>query len=134
MAAKDSARGKALERWVANRLGWRRRRSGENANGYDDVVQVDGSLAPVSLECKSVSVLQLRTAWLVQAQTNARGRPWAVVQRPRGWREPVVTVEFSFFRSLLEAAGITNQTGETDDQLEERTGRADSAGDEGLDP
>ena len=114
MAAKDRARGKALERFVAGRLGWRRRRSGENYNGFDDVVQMDGALAPVSLECKSVSVLQLRTAWIDQARQNAAGRPWAVVQRPFGWREPVVTIDFRFFVELLSKAGHTNQKGMND--------------------
>lgn len=106
-----------MERWAAGRLGWRRRRAGENFNGYDDVVQMDGSLAPVSLECKSYEVLQLRTAWIDQARQNAEGRPWAVVQRPLGWKEPVVTIGFSFFANLLELSGLTNH--QEEDSAEE---------------
>ena len=112
MAAKDRARGKSLERYVAARLGWRRRRSGENFNGFDDNVQMDGSLTPFSIECKSNAVLQLRTSWIDQAKQNATGRPWAVVQRPLGWRDPLVTISFTTFANLLELAGITNQPGE----------------------
>lgn len=109
MASKDRARGKALERWVGGRLGWRRRRAGENYNGYDDNVMPDGSLTPVSIECKTYAVLQLRTDWVDQAKDNAGTRPWAIVQRPKGWREPVVTIGFGFFHSLLGSAGfITN--------------------------
>lgn len=115
MAAKDRARGKALERWVAGRLGWRRRRSGETANGYDDNVQLDGSLTLVSIECKAYEVLQLRTKWIEQASQNAGVRPWAVVQRPKGWRWPVVTMDWRFFEHLLERAGFTNhEEGEVD--------------------
>ena len=115
MAAKDRARGKALERYVAGRLGWRRRTHGEHG-GFDDVVLPEGGLAPVSLECKADATLKLRTAWIDQAKRNSGTRPWAVVQRPLGWREPVVTINFSFFRDLLVGAGITtNQQGEDDE-------------------
>ena len=102
MGASDRARGKAFERWVAARLGYRRRRSGETFNGYDDNVMPDGSLAPISIEAKAHAVLQLRTEWIKQARTNAGSRPWALVQRPKGWREPVVTIGWSYFERLVE--------------------------------
>lgn len=109
MAAKDRARGKSLERWVAARLGWRRRTNGEHG-GFDDVVLPDGGLSPVSIECKAYATIQLRSDWVSQARANAGVRPWALVTRPRGYRSPLVTIEFEFFRELLGAAGyITNQ-------------------------
>ena len=117
-AAKDRARGKSFERWVAGRLGWRRRTHGERG-GFDDVVLVEGGLAPVSIECKAYAVLQLRTADINQAKRNAAGRPWALVQRPRGWRSPVVTIDWFFFEALLRGAGfITNHEEEVDDGAE----------------
>ena len=109
VAAKYRQRGKSLERWVAGRLGWRRRSHGEHG-GYDDVVPPEGGLAPVSIECKAHEVLQLRTSWIDQARQNAGTRPWALVQRPLGWKEPIVTIGFGFFKELLEAAGITPTT------------------------
>lgn len=107
MAAKDRARGKQFERWVAARLGYRRRRSGETANGHDDNVMPDGSLAPISIEAKTYAVLQLRTEWVQQARQNAGDRPWAIVQRPKGWSRPVVTIDFEFFEELVAKKGHT---------------------------
>lgn len=111
MARKDRARGDALERWIGGRLGWRRRRRGETSNGHDDVVQLDGTLAPVSIESKAWEKLQLREAWLEQAERNAGVRPWAIVQRPKGRQWPVVSLDWRFFEHLLERAGFTNQEG-----------------------
>lgn len=119
MAAKDRNRGKAFERWVANRLGWRRRSHGEHG-GYDDVVLPDGRLAPVSIECKTYAVLQLREAWIEQAKRNAGFRPWAVAQRPKGSREPVVTIGWLFFEQLLGSAGYIHTT--TEEESGESTG------------
>lgn len=115
MAIKDRQRGKAFERWVAGRLGWRRRRHGETANGHDDTVQLDGSLTPVSIECKTYAVLQLREAWVEQAKRNAGRRPWAIAQRPKGWRIPVVTIDWIFFEQLLHTAGYTTTEENTTD-------------------
>ena len=110
MAKKDRDRGKALERWIGARLGWRRRRAGETYNGFDDCVLPDGSLAPVSIEAKAYAVLQLRGADLLQAQNNAGGRPWALVQRPKTRRWPLVTIDWRFFEFLLESA-VRESTG-----------------------
>ena len=114
MAKKDRDRGKALERWVGSRLGWRRRRAGETANGFDDNVQLDGSLTPVSVECKAYAVLQLRTAWIEQAETNAGGRDWMIVQRPKGRTWPIVSMDWRFAERLLRTARVTNQKEEED--------------------
>ena len=108
MAAKDRSRSKAFERWVAGRLGWRRRSYGEHG-GFDDIVLPEGGLAPVSIECKAYAIVQLREAWIEQAKRNAKGRPWALVQRPKGWREPVVTIGWLFFEQLMQEAGYTNR-------------------------
>lgn len=89
-------------------MGWRRRSHGEHG-GFDDVVLPEGGLAPVSMECKTYEVLQLRGAWIEQARANAGGRPWAIAQRPKGWREPVVTIEWSFFEELLSKSGVINR-------------------------
>jgi len=103
MAAKDRARGKAFERWVAAKLGARRRRMFEGL-GFDDVVEENGALLPVSIECKTYATLQLRQSWVDQAKRNAGKRPWAIVQRPTGG-QVYATVEFEFLLALLQAWG-----------------------------
>lgn len=122
MAAKDRARGKSLERWVAARLGYRRRRSGETFNGRDDNVLPDGSLAPVSIECKADTVLKLRVKWLEQAARNAGERPWIVVQRPLWRRNPVATMDWFFAEALLNTAGYTNRQEAVDVELSDTSG------------
>lgn len=118
MAAKDRERGKALERTVAARFGGRRRRNGEGV-GFDDCLRQleDGSTEPlpISLECKAYATLQLRTDWIEQAIRNADDRPWAVVQRPKGSRRILATVDLDFLVRLCEAAGLTNQPEEEHD-------------------
>jgi|ERR1043166_373857 hypothetical protein len=104
MAAKDRARGKAFERWVAAKLGARRRRAGEGL-AHDDIVEESGFALPISLECKTYAQLQLRQDWIDQAKRNAGARPWAVVQRPRGSQGVYVTIDFEFFLALLKAWG-----------------------------
>jgi hypothetical protein len=113
---------------VAGRLGWRRRRSGENANGFDDNVLQDGSLAPISIEAKANAVLQLRTDWLIQAERNAGLRPWIVVQRPLRRRHPIVSMEWPFFEHLLVAAGYIDQ-GEAENVQIQSPSLADSRDD-----
>ena len=105
MAPKDRARGKSLELQVGRALGGRRRRAGEGIE-YDDCVDVFGGALPISVECKAYSQLQLRTDWIDQARRNAGGRPWAVVQRPKGSRTIYATVDFEFLVKLLKAAGV----------------------------
>lgn len=92
MAAKDSARGKALELHVGRLFGGRRRRNGEGV-GFDDCVDADGFQLPISVECKAYSVLQLQSKWIEQARRNAGDRPWILVQRPKGHRRILVTLE-----------------------------------------
>lgn len=104
MASKDRQRGKAFERWVAARLGARRRRSGEGL-AFDDIVEENGFALPISLECKTYAQLQLRQDWIDQAKRNAGTRPWAVIQRPKGSQTVYVTIDFEFFRALLQAWG-----------------------------
>ncbi len=132
MATKDRQRGKAFERWVAARLGWRRRSHGEHG-GFDDIVLPEGGLAPVSIECKSYEVLQLREIWIKQAIRNAAGRPWAVVQRPRGWRRPVVSIDWLFFEELLEKAQYTNRKEEEDNGSKKAEGFGPSGTDSPCD-
>lgn len=109
MAAKDRQRGKALELYVGRLFGGRRRRSGEGLE-YDDCLAVDGSPLPISFECKAYSKLQLQQKWIDQARRNSGGRPWAVVQRPKGSRLVLATVDLKFLHELAEKAGvITNR-------------------------
>jgi hypothetical protein len=118
LAAKDRARGKAFELWVGRKFGGRRRTNGERG-GFDDCVPVEGGLLPVSLECKTYATLQLRPVWIEQAIRNAAGRPWAVVQRPKGSRRVYATVDLEWLVELCECAGlIAHQTvrEEFDDQ------------------
>lgn len=104
MAAKDRARGKTFERWVAAKLGARRRRSGEGL-AFDDIVEESGFALPVSFECKTYAQLQLRQAWVDQALRNAGSRPWAIVQRPKGSQTVYATIDFEFLLALLQAWG-----------------------------
>jgi hypothetical protein len=106
VAAKDRARGKAFERWVAARLGGRRRRQGEGLD-FDDIVELNGGAMPISFECKTYAALQLRQSWVEQAQRNAGKRPWAIVQRPTGGKV-YATIEFEFLLALLDAWGWSN--------------------------
>lgn len=121
MAAKDKARGSAFELHVGRKFGGRRRRNGEGV-GFDDCVTDDEHgntrVLPISLECKSYARLQLQTSWIEQAIRNSNGRPWAVVQRPRGSRLVYATVDLEFLLDLCVRAGLitappTNQTEET---------------------
>lgn len=105
MAPKDRARGKSLELTVGRALGGRRRRAGEGIE-YDDCVDELGGALPISIECKSYAQLQLRSEWIDQARRNAGGRPWVLVQRPRGSRTTYATVDFDFLVKLLKAAGV----------------------------
>ena len=105
MAAKDAARGKVLELHVGRLFGGRRRRNGEGV-GFDDCIAEDGAALPISFECKAYSVLQLRQAWIDQARRNADGRPWAVVQRPKGSRTVYATVDLQFLHALARHAGL----------------------------
>ena len=103
--SQHSARGKAFERHVAALFGYRRRRNGEGID-FDDCVQLDGSLAPISIECKAHSVPQIREEWLEQAERNAKGRPWVLVQRRRkGSRELLATVPLDYLKSLIPGDG-----------------------------
>lgn len=105
MAAKDRARGKQFELHVGRIFGGRRRRAGEGLE-YDDCVHVDGSLLPVSIEAKAYSKLQLRQEWVAQARRNANGRPWVIVQRPKGSRTVYATVDLEWLVELCSAAGL----------------------------
>lgn len=105
MAAKDSARGKALELHVGRMFGGRRRRNGEGI-GFDDCVDEHGFELPVSIECKSYAQLQLRQDWIDQARRNAGSRWWAVVQRPRGSKTIYATVDLNWLHALCVAAGV----------------------------
>lgn len=113
MAAKDRARGKAFERWVGARLGGRRRLSHERGNA-----DCDGT--PFAIEAKSgYGKPQLPAAWLQQAERHEaeEGRPWALIQRPLGWKDPLVTMRFStlFNREVLLALlELTNHEGDED--------------------
>lgn len=113
MAAKDRARGKAFERWVAGKLGARRRHHGEGFHRYggllvhDDIVEADGDALPVSFECKTYATLQLRKDWVDQARRNAGPRPWVLVQRPTGSQTVYATVDFEFLLALLQEWGWT---------------------------
>lgn len=107
MAAKDRARGKALELKVGRMFGGRRRRNGEGLD-YDDCVSVDGSRLPVSLECKSYDRLQLRSEWIEQARRNCGDRPWVVVQRPKGSKTIYATVDLTFLLQLCRDAGVVD--------------------------
>ena len=126
MAAKDSARGKALELAVGRIFGGRRRRNGEGV-GYDDCVDADGFPLPISIECKAYKTLQLRSEWIAQARRNAGVRPWILVQRPRGQRRMLVTLELDTlidpkFHEVLVGLVTTNQpeegTSEEGDDLQ----------------
>lgn len=103
MAAKDRARGKALELKVGRMFGGRRRHNGEGIE-FDDCVMVDGSPLPVSLECKAYDRLQLRRDWIEQARRNCGDRPWAVVQRPKGSKTIYITTDLDYFMELWNAA------------------------------
>ena len=105
MASKDRARGKALELHVGRLFGGRRRTNGEHG-GFDDCVPLEGGLLPVSLETKAYSVLQLQQKWIDQAVRNAGGRPWAVVQRPKGSRRIYATVDLEWLVELCVIAGL----------------------------
>lgn len=105
MAPKDRARGKALELTVGRMLGGRRRRAGEGIE-YDDCVDIFGQPLPVSIEAKAYSQLQLRGDWIEQAQRNSGGRPWYVVQRPKGSRIIYATSDFEWQVELLKRAGV----------------------------
>lgn len=123
MAAKDSARGKALELRIGRIFGGRRRRNGEGV-GFDDCVDAAGAQLLISIECKSYAVLQLRKEWLEQALRNATGRPWMVVQKPKGWRRILVTLELDTlidpkFHELLREL-TTNQSEEGTDVVREK--------------
>ena len=90
---------------MATLFGYRRRRSGEGID-YDDCVQQDGSLTPISLECKAYKVPQIREEWLTQAERNAKGRPWVLVQRRRkGSRQLLATMPLDYFLNSLEGHG-----------------------------
>lgn len=122
MAAKDSARGKALELHVGRIFGGRRRRNGEGV-GFDDCVSVDGFQLPISIEAKSYSVLQLRAEWIDQAKRNAGGRPWILVQRPRGSRRTYVTLELDtlidpHFHELVKQCTNHPEEGKTNGSTE----------------
>jgi len=104
VAAKDKARGKAFERWVAAKVGARRRRSGEGL-AFDDIVTDNGGALPISFECKTYAQLQLRQDWIDQARRNAGTRPWVVVQRPKGSQTVYATVDFEFLLALLQEWG-----------------------------
>jgi len=105
MTAKDRDRGKALERVVAAKFGFRRRSHGEHG-GFDDCVLVEGGLAPISIECKSYAVLQLRQGWIDQAVRNSGERPWLIAQRPKGSRRIYATVDLDWLVELVN----THQT------------------------
>ena len=49
----------------------------------DDLCFKDGTPLPVSIEVKGTRQQQPDPAWLVQAATNAQGRPWVVIWRPQ---------------------------------------------------
>lgn len=119
MAARDGARGKALELRVGRMFGGRRRRNGEGT-GFDDCVDLDGYQLPISIEAKSYSRLQLRTEWVIQAIRNCTGRPWLIVQKPKGSRLILATLPLDTlidpnFHDLLRS--LTNHPEEgTNDQ------------------
>jgi hypothetical protein len=119
VGSRHRQRGKAFELCVGRMFGGRRRRSGEGTE-FDDCVQQDGSPLPVSLECKSYEKLQLRQSWIDQAIRNSHGRPWVVVQRPRGSRRIFATCDIAFLLSLVKQAGVIPG--------EETDGRATGAG------
>jgi hypothetical protein len=108
---KDIARGRAFEKWVADRYGLRRR---GGALAGCDVLELPGEpIYPLGIEAKAYERLQLRTSWVTQARANAtkEGRQfWAIFQRPKGWSQPVVTIDESFFYWLWNEA--TNTEGE----------------------
>lgn len=121
MAAKDRARGHALELHVGRIFGGRRRRNGEGV-GYDDCVDTDGFQLPISIETKAYSRLQLQQKWLDQARRNSGGRPWMVVQRPKGARRILVTLELDTlidpqFHELIQR--LTSQTEEGTSERQE---------------
>lgn len=109
MAAKDRQRGKALEREVGRLFGGRRRHNGEGID-YDDCVQQDGTPLPISIEAKAYSVLQLRQDWITQAKRNSTGRPWIVVQRPKGSHTIYATCDLDFLHGLCVKAGLITPT------------------------
>lgn len=111
MAAKDKARGAELELHVGRKFGGRRRRNGEGL-GFDDCIMPDGSPLPISFECKAYAVLQLKTSWIEQAIRNCTGRPWAVVQRPKGSRRIYATVDLDFLYELAVKAGVIEEGAE----------------------
>lgn len=115
MAAKDRQRAKVLELYVGRLFGGRRRRNGEGID-YDDCVAADGSPLAISFECKSYERLQMQTKWIEQAIRNCGGRPWAVVQRPKGSRLVLATVDLLFLHELAVKAGLitTNRLEGTD--------------------
>jgi hypothetical protein len=131
MAAKDVARGKALELHVGRLFGGRRRKNGEGG-GFDDCVAEDehGMARPlwVSIEAKAYEILQLRGVWIAQAIRNARGRPWILVQRPKGSRTIYATLDLKylldpdFVRQLAAVAATT-----TNPQEEPDVDRGDSS-------
>lgn len=127
MAAKDSKRGKSLELTVGRIFGGRRRRNGEGV-GFDDCITLDGSELPISIETKSYARLQLQTKWIEQAKRNAGKRPWMVVQRPRGWRRILVTLELDTlvdptFHELIRQLTSTNHPKEgASEQQQKRRG------------
>lgn len=63
---------------------------------------IEGGLAPISIEAKSYSALQLRTEWVDQARRNAGDRPWVIAQRPKGSRTIFATVDLNWLVYLIE--------------------------------
>lgn len=118
IATKDRNRGKQLERDVAARFGFRRRTNGEHG-GFDDCVLIEGGLAPVSIECKSYAVLQLRGSWATQAIRNAGERPWLIAQRPVGSRTTYATIDLNWLVELCITAGLIARQTEGEETSDE---------------
>lgn len=95
MARKDSLRGKAFELWAAKLFGGRRR--GNNGTGGCDVIE-----CPVALECKAPGRLELRSAWLEQAQRQGlqEGKPWVLAIRPKGSHHPIGIVDLRWLAQI----------------------------------
>lgn len=104
---------KKFERQVARDFGGQR--TGPRGYGLPDVKGI-----PLAIECKHVSKLTLRSDWLHQAETNAKGTPWLLVMREKPGRgkkaRTLVVMDYQQFLDLYRGMGQDDCTGDTDDR------------------
>lgn len=73
---------------------------------------------PFAVECKAWDRLQLREDWVEQAKRHeeVEGKPWLLVQRPKGSRTIYATMDLKTVIWLCQQGGLlpldTNHQGE----------------------